>query len=56
MTKTKRTSRNLKSDLPVEAIDMILKSGKDPLELMNDMKRIIMERALNSEMDYSKTS
>jgi putative transposase len=52
MTKTKRTSRNLKSDLPVEAIDMILKSGKDPLELMNDMKRIIMERALNSEMDY----
>jgi len=52
MTKSKKTNHNLKSGLPVEAIDSILKSGADPLELMNDMKKMIMERALNTEMDY----
>jgi putative transposase len=50
--KSKKINHNLKSDLPVEAIDTILKSGKDPLELMNDMKRMIMERVLNTEMNY----
>lgn len=40
------------SDLPIEAIDAIIKSGKDPLELMNEMKKAIMERVLNTEMDY----
>lgn len=52
MTKSKKINHNLKSDLPVEAIDAILKSGKDPLELMNDMKKVIMERVLSAEMNY----
>lgn len=51
-TKTKKINNNLKSDLPVEAIDEILRSGKDPLELMDDMKKMIIQRVLNAEMDY----
>ena len=49
---TKNKKNNSKSDLPIEAIDAIIKSGKDPIELMNEMKKAIMERALNAEMDY----
>ena len=51
-TKAKKTNHNLESDLPVEAIDAIIKSGKDPLELMSEMKKVIMQRALSAEMDY----
>lgn len=51
MTKTNKQKRQ-KSNLPIEAIDAIIKSGKDPLELMNEMKKAIMERALSAEMDY----
>lgn len=39
------------SSLTIEAIDAIIKSGKDLIELMNEMKRAIMERALNTEMN-----
>lgn len=49
---TKSNKQKQSSNLPIEAIDAIIKSGKDPLELMNEMKRAIMERALSSEMDY----
>ena len=49
---TKFNKQKQSSNLPIEAIDAIIKSGKDPLELMNEMKRAIMERALSSEMDY----
>lgn len=51
-TKTKKINHNLKSDLPIQAIDDLLKSGQDPLELMNSLKKAVMERALNAEMDY----
>lgn len=51
MTKTNKQKRQ-KSNLPIESIDAIIKSGKDPLELMNEMKKAIMERALSAEMDY----
>lgn len=50
--KTKKTNHNVKSDLPIQAIDDLLKSGQDPLELMNSLKKAVMERALNAEMDY----
>ncbi len=55
MTKSNRSNKrknNNQSSLPIEAIDAIIKSGKDPLELMNEMKKAIMERALNCEMDH----
>lgn len=51
-TKTKKINHNLKSNLPIQAIDDLLKSGQDPLELMNSLKKAVMERALNAEMDY----
>ena len=48
----KPNKKQQQSALPIEAIDSIIKSGVDPFELMKDMKRAIMERALNVEMDY----
>ena len=48
----KKPNKKQQSSLPIEAIDSIIKSGVDPFELMKDMKRAIMERALNVEMDY----
>ena len=56
MTKTLqkkgRPVKQINSPLPIEQIDSLLKDGCDPLQLMNDMKRAIMERALNTEIDY----
>ena len=49
---SKSNRKTLSSNLPIEAIDAIIKSGKDPLELMKEMKKAIMERALNAELDH----
>lgn len=54
MSKSNRKTSS--SNLPIEAIDAIIKSGKDPLELMNEMKKAIMERALNAELDHHLTN
>lgn len=54
LTKIKkgRPVKQISSPLPIEQIDELLRGGADPLGLMHDMKKAIMERALNAELDY----
>lgn len=47
-----RPVKQLNSPLPIDQIDALLKNGADPLGLMHDMKKAIIERALNAELDY----
>ncbi len=35
-----------------DSIDAMLKSGNDPVEMINGMKKMILERAMSAELDY----
>ncbi|MDZ5761743.1 IS256 family transposase domain protein [Candidatus Cyrtobacter comes] len=35
-----------------DSIDAMLKSGSDPVEMINEMKKMILERAMSAELDY----
>ena len=38
--------------ISVEAIDSMIKGGVDPMKMMHDMKKAIMERAMEVELDH----
>lgn len=52
-SKLKKTKKQKYPDyIETSAIDKVLSEGKDPLEMMREMKRAILERALNAELDH----
>lgn len=38
--------------ISLEILDSVIKSGKDPLAMMEDMKKALMERMLEAELDH----
>jgi putative transposase len=51
-TKERKSHKPVYPDyVSLENLDAILKSGMSPIELMADMKRLIMQRAMEAELD-----
>jgi putative transposase len=50
--KQKRTNKPKYPEyISLEALDSIIKGGRDPLEMMKEMKKALMERMLEAELD-----
>ena len=52
MIKKKDKKSKYPDYIEVSAIDKVISEGKDPIEMMQEMKRAILERALNAELDH----
>ena len=56
MTKNKKSTTPSKSSPPeyisLEALDLMLKQGKNPLTMLSEMKKLVMERAMSAELDH----
>lgn len=59
MTKTNKRSKSPEKGTPeylsVEAIDSLLKEGADPIAMMSEMKKLILQRAMEAELDQHLT-
>lgn len=59
MTKTNKRVKAPKKASPnyvsIEALDSLLKGGADPIAMMAEMKKLVMERAMEAELDQHLT-
>jgi putative transposase len=56
MTNTIKRNKSLKKKLPeyisIDVLDSLLKGGADPIAMMAEMKKLVMERAMEAELDH----